>query len=39
MVEFHQERIAKRESLRGRKVDYDTIVSDMRALANGTWLS
>jgi methylaspartate mutase epsilon subunit len=39
MVEFHRKRIAKRESQRDRKVDYDTIVSDMRALANGTWLS
>ena len=39
MVEFHREKIARREELMGKKVDYDTIVSDMRALANGTWLS
>jgi methylaspartate mutase epsilon subunit len=39
MIEFHREKIAKRESLLGKEVDYDTIVSDMRALAAGTWLS
>lgn len=39
MINFHKEKIAEREKLTGRKVDYDTIVGDMRALANGTLLS
>jgi methylaspartate mutase epsilon subunit len=38
MMEFHQEKIAEREKLLGKKADYDTIVSDMRALVTGEWL-
>ncbi len=39
MVEFHREKIAHREKFMGKQLDYDTIVSDMRALADGTWLT
>jgi methylaspartate mutase epsilon subunit len=38
MMEFHREKIAEREKLLGKKADYDTIVSDMRALVTGEWL-
>ena len=38
MMEFHREKIAEREKLLGRKANYDTIVSDMRALITGEWL-
>ena len=38
MMEFHREKIAEREKLLGKKADYDTIVSDMRALITGEWL-
>lgn len=38
MMEFHREKIAEREKLLGRKANYDTIISDMRALINGEWL-
>jgi methylaspartate mutase epsilon subunit len=38
MMEFHREKIAAREKLSGKKADYDTIVSDIRAIANGEWL-
>jgi methylaspartate mutase epsilon subunit len=38
MAEFHHEKIAEREKLLGKKPDYDTIVSDMRALIMGEWL-
>jgi len=38
MMEFHREKIAEREKTLGKKADYDTIVSDMRALITGEWL-
>jgi len=38
MMEFHREKIAERERLLGKKANYDTIVSDMRALITGEWL-
>lgn len=38
LMEFHREKIAARESLLGRKADYDTVVADMRAIASGEWL-
>jgi glutamate mutase epsilon subunit len=38
MVEFHREKIAERQKMLGRNADYDTVVSDIRAIANGEWL-
>lgn len=38
IVEFHQEKIAEREKLQGRKVDYDTVVSDIVAISKGCLL-
>jgi methylaspartate mutase epsilon subunit len=38
MMEFHREKIAAREKSSGKKADYDTIVSDIRAIASGEWL-
>lgn len=39
MVDFHREKLAAREKSIGHKLDFDTIVSDMRALTDGTWLT
>jgi methylaspartate mutase epsilon subunit len=38
IVEFHKEKIAEREKLQGRKVDYDTVVSDIMAINKGALL-
>lgn len=39
MKEFHRERLAQREKALGKALDFDTLVSDMRALSQGTWLT
>ncbi len=36
IIEFHGEKIAEREKKQGRKVDYDTVVSDIFAISQGT---
>lgn len=38
-MEFHRGKIAEREKSLGKKADYDTVVADIRAIANGLWLS
>lgn len=35
IVEFHKGRIAEREAKRGKKVDYETLVSDLMAVSKG----
>jgi methylaspartate mutase epsilon subunit len=38
ILEFHREKIAEREKVQGRKVDYDTVVSDIVAISRGSLL-
>jgi methylaspartate mutase epsilon subunit len=38
IVEFHEEKIAEREKAQGKKVDYDTVVSDIVAMSRGSLL-
>ena len=38
ILEFHREKIAEREKKQGRKVDYDTVVSDIVAISKGALL-
>ncbi len=35
IIEFHQSRIAEREKKKGRKLDYETLVSDLLAVSKG----
>jgi len=35
IIEFHKEKIARRESELGKKVGYETIISDLTAIGNG----
>ncbi|HVN94822.1 MAG TPA: hypothetical protein VMT62_00175 [Syntrophorhabdaceae bacterium] len=35
IIEFHKERISRREKLSGRKADYETVVEDLSAIARG----
>jgi methylaspartate mutase epsilon subunit len=39
IVEFHREKITAREKSLGKTANYDRVVSDIRAIANGEWLS
>jgi len=36
ILEFHKEKIAEREKAQGRKVDHDTVVSDIVAISRGS---
>jgi methylaspartate mutase epsilon subunit len=36
IVEFHRERIAEREKVQGRKVDYKTVINDIYAISRGS---
>jgi methylaspartate mutase epsilon subunit len=38
VLDFHRERIAQREKVWGRKIDYDTVVSDIAAISKGALL-
>jgi methylaspartate mutase epsilon subunit len=38
ILEFHKEKIAEREKVQGKEVDYDTVVSDIVALSRGSLL-
>jgi methylaspartate mutase epsilon subunit len=38
ILEFHKEKIAEREKAQGKKVDYDTVVSDIVAMSRGSLL-
>jgi methylaspartate mutase epsilon subunit len=38
ILEFHREKIAEREKLIGRKVDYEALVNDITAIGNGSLL-
>jgi methylaspartate mutase epsilon subunit len=38
ILEFHKEKIAEREKSQGKKVDYDTVVSDIAAISRGSLL-
>ena len=35
ILEFHRERIARREKLQGRKADYQTVVEDLTSISKG----
>jgi len=35
IVEFHREKIAEREKVQGRKVDYKTVINDIYAISRG----
>jgi methylaspartate mutase epsilon subunit len=35
IIEFHREKIEKREKLQGRKADYQTVVEDLAAISKG----
>jgi methylaspartate mutase epsilon subunit len=38
ILEFHKEKIAEREKVQGKKIDYDTVVSDIVAMSRGSLL-
>lgn len=38
ILEFHKEKIAEREKMQGKKVSYDTVVSDIVAISRGSLL-
>ena len=38
ILEFHREKIAKREELQGRKADYQTVVADLISISKGVLL-
>ena len=38
ILEFHKEKITKREQLQGRRVDYETVVQDLTAMSEGAIL-
>ena len=38
ILDFHREKIAERERTQGRKVDYDTVVSDIVSISKGSLL-
>lgn len=38
IIDFHREKMSRREKVLGKQPDYDTLVADMRAIASGQWL-
>ena len=35
VIDFHKGKIAEREKLKGKKLDYETLVSDLLAVSKG----